>query len=131
MKVKCKMNTGLELSEKTYEIGYSPETIFDLKKEEQYSVYGICEWNSSLHFLIKGEEDNFPSWYPSELFEVTEKQLPLEWYFNLDRHNDISAVWGYKELVMDESHFDGLMERENDALKVFLERKKEIDEDFC
>ncbi|TWK83999.1 hypothetical protein CHCC20333_4672 [Bacillus paralicheniformis] len=40
-------------------------------------------------------------------------------------------MWGYKELVMDESHFDGLMERENDALKVFLERKKEIDEDFC
>lgn len=128
MKVKCEANTGANLSEKTYEIGYTTETMFELKKHEFYTVYGMCQWRNSLHFLIKGEENNYPSWYPAELFTVSDKKLPLEWYFDFYTDNDISAVWGYKELVEDESHFDELMERKNDALRVFLTRKREIDE---
>ncbi|MCM3381549.1 hypothetical protein CHH77_20805 [Shouchella clausii] len=127
MKVLCKENTGLNLLETTYEIGYTKETVFGLDKNKNYTIYGICQWRKSLHFLIMGEEGNFPSWYPAELFNVIDNMLPLEWYFDYYVGRDISAVWGYKELL-DDNHFDELMERNKDAVKVFLKRKQEIDE---
>jgi len=40
----------------------------------------------------------------------------------------ISAIWRYKELVLDESHYDELIEREDSVIRVFLKRKKEIEE---
>jgi hypothetical protein len=126
LKVLCEENTGANLTKGTYEIGYTKESVFELEKSNNYTVYGMCQWRCSLHFLIMG--DNFPSWYPAELFNVVDNRLPLEWYFNYNLDSDISAVWGYKELVDDENHFDDLMERKHDAIKVFLKRKQEIEE---
>ncbi|BBW98643.1 phosphoribosylaminoimidazole synthetase [Geobacillus icigianus] len=128
MKARCIANTGKDISEKALSIGYSTETVFELEIGRVYTVYGVCLWRDSLHYLIKGEEHNYPSWYPSELFDVSDRLLPVEWYYDYFRACDITAIWGYKELVEDDSHFDGLMERDNKALEVFLKRKQEIDD---
>jgi hypothetical protein len=131
MKVKCIANTGKDLLEKTLTLGYSTETMFDLCLEQIYTVYGICIWRESLHYMLKGEEHSFPSWYPAELFTVTDHLMPSEWYFEYcGSACDITTVWGYKELVLDGNHFDDLMERNNEALGVFLKRKQEIDENL-
>ena len=54
--------------------------------------------------------------------------LPLKWYYQYDVNCVISAIWRYKELVLDESHYDELIEREDSVIRVFLKRKKEIEE---
>jgi hypothetical protein len=130
MNVRCVANTGKDISEKTFAIGYSLETIFELEVGRIYTVYGICLWKGSLHYLLMGGEHNYPSWYPSELFNVVDKLLPIEWYFDYFKTLDITAIWGYKELVKEDNHFDDLMERDKKALEVFLNRKREIDENI-
>src|SRR5690625_2268035 len=129
MKVECKANLGTDLLKTTYEIGYTGETIFDLEKHKLYIVYGICHWKNSLHYLIE-DENHLPSWFPVELFTITDNQLPLEWYFSYYEKEEISAIWGYKEIVVNESHFDSLMEREKNALNTFWTRKHEINTDL-
>ena len=37
-------------------------------------------------------------------------------------------VWGFRELVEDENYLYDLIEREKYAIKIFLDRKKEIEE---
>lgn len=130
MKVTCKANSGENLTEKALSIGNIPKTKFNLVISHSYNVYGICVWNEVLHYLLIGHDNSAPSWYPAELFDVSEHLLPIEWYFNYYGHKqgyELSAIWGYKELALDESHYDGLLERDGEALEVFLKRKREMD----
>lgn len=108
--------------------GDSVETEYPLKLGETYIVYGQNISKGILKYLVIGTYENLPSWYPAELFEVSDSMLPLEWYYQYDANSVISAIWGYKELVLDESHHDDLLEREDKAIRIFLKRKKEIDE---
>ncbi|CDN45759.1 MULTISPECIES: hypothetical protein [Paenibacillus] len=129
MKVRCIANTGDKLSIKTKELGNSDQTRYSVKIDEQYTVYGQHIYKGVLSYLLLGTFENLPSWYPAELFEVTDTLLPLEWYFQFyGNENSISAIWGYKELVAIDSHHDDLIEREDEAVRIFLKRKKEIDE---
>jgi hypothetical protein len=129
MKVRCIANTGNRLLQTTLNYsGDSFETKYPIKIGEIHIVYGQCISKGILKYLIVGTYENLPSWYPAELFEVCNSILPLEWYFQYDANCVISAIWGYKELVLDESHYDGLIDREDIAIRVFLKRKREIDE---
>lgn len=129
MKVKCIANTGIDLSLGTKALGNSNETQFSIKIGEIYTVYGQHLFKGVLGYLILGTYENLPSWYPVELFEVVDTILPLEWHFKFYGYdNNISSMWGYKELVLDENHHDALLEREDKAIRIFLKRKKEIDE---
>lgn len=44
------------------------------------------------------------------------------------KDEEISAVWGFTELAEDEYYLYDLIEREKYAIKIFLDRKKEIEE---
>lgn len=129
MKIKCIANTGDMLSQVAKQLGNSDETKYPVKIGEVYSVYGQHLYKGVLSYLIIGTYENLPSWYPVELFEVVDPMLPLEWYYRFYGYNNlISSIWGYKELVSDENHHDDLIEREDKAIRIFLTRKKEIDE---
>lgn len=131
MKVKCIANTGNMLSQGAKALGNSDETKYAVKIGEVYTVYGQHIYKGVLSYLIVGTYENLPSWYPVELFEVVDPMLPLEWYYGFYGYDNlISSIWGYKELVLDENHHDYLIEREDEAIRVFLKRKKEIDE-YC
>ncbi|MBG9751185.1 hypothetical protein ACWGKR_27320 [Bacillus thuringiensis] len=125
MKVTCLYNTGNALSKIT-------EETFNLTIEKEYIVYGICKLQSGeLTYLILGERENMPSWYPAELFKISDALQPLEWY--CAEHKQVSDttidyIWGYKELALDDTHALGLIERENKDMELFLKRKAEIDE---
>lgn len=132
MKVTCIGNTGRHLPNNYLVSGNSINTEFQVELGSTYIVYGICLWDdNTLHYLLLGEPEDPPSWYPAELFHVSDNLLPMEWYFSFHsvRENRvITAIWGYKELALDLQHYDELIEREKHAIKVFLARKKEIDE---
>ncbi|EEM95396.1 MULTISPECIES: hypothetical protein [Bacillus] len=125
MKVTCLYNTGNALSKIT-------EETFNLTIEKEYIVYGICKLQSGeLTYLILGERENMPSWYPAELFKISDALQPLEWYcaeHKQVKDTTIDYIWGYKELALDDSHALGLIERENKDMELFLKRKAEIDE---
>jgi hypothetical protein len=104
-------------------------TEFPLEIGEIYIVYGIDLWRGTIHYLTTNKFNMNPSWYPAELFEIIDNLLPLEWYYEFYTYeNDISAIWGYKELVLNKEHKDSLLERDNKAISIFLTRKQEIDE---
>ncbi|EOO25096.1 hypothetical protein ICM_05916 [Bacillus cereus BAG1X2-3] len=125
MKVTCLYNTGNALSKIT-------EETFNLTIEKEYIVYGICKLQSGeLTYLILGERENMPSWYPAELFKISDALQPLEWYcaeHKQVKETTIDYIWGYKELALDDTHALGLIERENKDMELFLKRKAEIDE---
>ncbi|WP_163537247.1 phosphoribosylaminoimidazole synthetase [Gracilibacillus sp. YIM 98692] len=129
MKIKCIANSGDKLSNNTRALGNSVETRYSVKIGESYTVYGQHLYKGVLSYLLLGTNENLPSWYPAELFEITDSLLPLEWYFKFFGYEEnLIGIWGYRELVEVHSHHDDLIEREDTAVRIFLKRKKEIDE---
>lgn len=129
MKVKCLSNTGAGFSKHTLDvIGCTINTRLPLRINDIYVVYGQILSANILKYLVRGANENFPSWYPAEIFQVINSQLPFEWYFKYCKEKEISAIWGFKELVYNENYLYNLIEREEDSIKIFLKRKKEIDE---
>lgn len=129
MKVKCLFNTGMGFSKDTIlHMGCTVHTELPLRVDETYIVYGQMISRGILKYLIKGSGENLPSWYPAEIFEVVDPLLPLEWYFRYHDEEPISAIWGFQELVNEEDYLDKLNDFDDDAIRIFLKRKKEIDE---
>jgi hypothetical protein len=90
-------------------------------------VYSIIIYEDGLRYLLFDDCET-PYWYPAELFEVTDNKIPKAWYYKFlgYREENISAILGYYELVHSEEHFDGLSEQEEEAIDLFLKRKKEM-----
>jgi len=129
MKVKCRANTGEGLMPLTISnIGDTVETQYPLKIGEIYTVYGQGILRNVLKYLIVGTYEDLPSWYPAELFEVEDSQIHFEWYYKYNNEFVASALWGYHELVNDKNHYVDYIERNDQAICIFLKRKKEVDE---
>ncbi len=126
MLIQCKNNSAKALSVKALRVSGTDATEFPLIIGKKYTVFAICLWQGVLKYLIIGEQ-NLPMWYPSELFDVVEKTLPFEWYCDIVVGQALEAIWGYKEMVYDNCHFDALQERDSKAVKIFLKRKAEIE----
>jgi len=127
--MKILFKVDYQLSRESYELGYTDETTFDFKANTPYTVFGICIWHGALHYLTIEHEGGLPSWYPAEIFRIYDPSLPFDWYFKYYGYNSntgLVGVWGYKELVESYEHYIGLLERESEHIKIFLERKKEI-----
>ena len=130
MRVRCVANTGKALPDSYLRVGYTRDSQFDVKVGTAYTVYGISLRLGALSYLIDPEGEGCPNWYPVVLFELADARVPETWYFSFDTQHEqfgVPAVWGYEELVMSEQHFDGLMERDRQALRVFARRRLDID----
>ena len=82
MKVKCLYNTGAGFSEYTLKhMGCSVNTRLPMNIGDVYLVYGQILSEGILEYLVKGANENLPSWYPAEIFEVIGSQMHSEQYF--------------------------------------------------
>lgn len=98
-----------------------------LEMGSEHIVYGIELYNDALRYLITNEGER-PFWYPSELFRITDPLVCNEWYVSVGEYQGrLNAIWGYKELL-DPVHYQNLLEREPDDMRIFEKRKQEIDE---
>lgn len=125
MVVLCIYNEGQYLSNKTLEVIKYDDTLFFLKINEQYTVYGMAIWAGVLHYLVVDIWGR-PSWFPAGLFAVLEDIIPEHFHFKFYRKYELSAVWGYRELL-DEQHYDCLIERQDEDLAIFFANKKILD----
>lgn len=128
MRVRCIANTGRGFSKKTIEnLGNSRESTMPLKIGEEYVVYGQMIYKDVLNYLVIGTYEQLPTWYPAEIFEIASSLMYYEEYYMYNKDVLIQAIWGFKELVLEDEYVYRLIEREEDAVKIFLKRKREID----
>ncbi len=132
MKVKSIWVMGKALSSKALRAGYQPTTDFQIKFGTILIVYSISYWENVLHYLtLDNSTASLPDWYPAELFEAVNQSLPVDWhhnYFGEDDPRGVQALWGYREMVMDYAHYNDLIERKDEAIRIFLRRKNEMEE---
>lgn len=130
MRVRCITNTGKGFSKYTLEHrGCSVESSIPFDVGKEYVVYGQLVWRRMLQYLLLGSGVTLPSWYPAEAFEVVDSHLPHDWVFQYNPVSDLSAIWGFKELVYTEGFNDQLMDYEENAAKIFINQKIKMDQE--
>lgn len=98
-----------------------------LEMGPEHIVYGIELYNGTLRYLITNGGEK-PFWYPSDLFRITDPLMYNEWHvFVGEYQGKLNAIWGYKELL-DPAHYQNLLEREPEDMRIFEKRKQDIDE---
>jgi hypothetical protein len=111
--------------------GYTPSSQIDLVYGQDYRVYAISIWEGLIHYLVLNDETYRPNWEPAMFFDVVDGRLPSTWKYAYWRHlpgSRIDAIWGYEEMASsDPEHYTALIEREPSALRVFEDRRAEID----
>ena len=142
MKVRCIYNTGKAL--RPYEdkpladnqfgkFGASYHTVFGVAIDKEYIVMGMIFGEGELDYLL--DDDGYIFAYPYLLFEVIDNKLPSSWFFkalkDTDNHFPYQmAIWGYYELVFDETHYEKLVDRQEDACRVYFRRKIELEKEL-
>ena len=124
MRVKCVLNAGTDLAP-FFGRGtlYSQSTAFPVALGHEYSVFGMVLFNGGLSLLVAVEHQ--PQWLPLELFDVLDPSVPTEWEFGrmpegIGRSPEgVQALWGYHDLVSNQAHYVGLVERDYEALAIF------------
>ena len=132
MKIKCIYNTGEILMKSQRKPLYvSEKTQYgELEIGREYLVMGILMNEGFMDYLIDG--DGIISSYPSKLFDIVDRELPVNWFFSNDINEFafIEAVWGYYELTSDSKHFVGLIEMDVEAHRTYFRRKIEMETFF-
>ena len=132
MVVKCIYNTGKVLLDYDRKpLGASEYTTYgQLEVGEESLVMGMIMRQGYLTYLL--DSAGVISTCPSQLFEVLNNRIPTIWHFKSytkDHFNYINreAVWGYHELVFDDTHYESLIEMDEEAHSIYFKRKIELE----
>src|SRR5260370_10258342 len=131
VKVKSIYRAGSKIPESLLALGNTPSSQFHIPWGTVYMVYGMCLLKDVIKYLIIEDGIYRPDWFPTIFFEVIDNRLPLDWHYSFwgkDSQAQVQAVWGYAELNDGGTHFDALMEREPEALRLFEQRRTEMDQ---
>jgi hypothetical protein len=126
MKVLCKYNDPDNVQP-----GVPDNFNFGLELDKEYLIMGIMLTEKQLWYMI--DEEGAPNFYPYQLFEVTDNSINSNWYFKLYSRDEggypfsKEAIWGYHELCFDENHYEQLIDREPEALRLYFKRKIELE----
>lgn len=142
MKVRCIYNTGEAL--RVYEnkplskdelgrFGATGHAEFGLTIDKEYIVMGMILGEGTLDYLI--DDGGYVFAYPYPLFEVIDNKLPSSWFFRSLRNTDENypyqeAIWGYYELVFEDTHYEKLVEVDEEAMRTYFLRKIEFEKEL-
>lgn len=138
MKVRCIGNKYENL--KDYEYGPLEKYKFgrfDITLEGEYSltvgreylVMGMFMFQNYLAYLV--DNSGFIFTAPCYLFTLVNPEISSPWNFRVVNNKEkiypfIQAIWGYKELCMDEQSYEDLIvERKEEAQRIYYRRKNE------
>lgn len=139
MKVKCIFNTGKNIPISLYTLyGYTKNTIFDsLTIGKSYTVYSIFTMKGELWYLVcpdffNGTNYNYPEFYPSTLFEVTDTTPSKYWITkpakdDYDKGNKLVNNTGFINIINEEFFYGNLVEGNEREILLFKEYKQLID----
>jgi hypothetical protein len=144
MKVLCINNTGESLRSHEYltlekqifgrfgATGFSEYN--EVKVGKEYLVMGMIIFKEYQAFLI--DDNGFISACPCQLFKVIDNKVNSNWHFRLiDKDEDIypyiQSIFGYYELCFDKQSYENLiLEKSEDAHKIYFKRKIEVEKNL-
>jgi len=139
MKIKCISNKGNSLNKCNIvpKENLTEKTIFDITPEQEYVVYGIVIRNNSVWYYIADDNffgSEFPVWYPAELFKIVDNKISTTWILGL-RENDsdkkeLKLFLSFPNWVNDKYFYDSLVNKEKEAVELFMRYKKIMDEEY-
>ena len=112
----------------------SPDNFdYGLEKEKEYLVMGIMLFENSLEYLI--DENGKPSWFPHQLFTISNTRLSQNWHFKAfprQESDKLLFLCGFYELCCDKDFqfYTLLLERDENALSKYFQRKMEAEKEF-
>jgi len=103
-------------------LAYNRDAVTHITVDAQYRVCAMSLYAGSIMVLVC-DDAGLPNWYPMQLFRVEDSKVPDGWRFaSYGESTHLQALWGYDELVDDESHYDALLERRDEALAILFSR---------
>ena len=132
MKIKCieTNSTGIDRNEvhtiSAYPFDFSN---YGLNVNDTYEVMAFILYKNTKYLYYLIDINGKPYWFPNELFEVIDNSIPGHWFFKNftnEQEVDIYCIWGYDEICNDDNHYDALIERDSEALKIYFQQKARI-----
>lgn len=125
MKVVCKYNDPANLPS-----GISDNFDYGLELSKEYLVMGILTFKQSndLYFLV--DENSRPGWFPYQIFEIVSSELPANWFVKINiecYYVDYKNLIGFDELCNKKDFFNQLLERDEEAMRIYFRRKAELE----
>jgi hypothetical protein len=134
----CVYTTGSQLKHPARGSFYTERSAFPLVLGKKYPILGMGLFEGAL--IVLANDETGPNWLPIGLFDISPQAIPRDWQFVLLDGLEASggkgmttaweARWGYYELVHDPGHFENLINREPDALRIFQARLEKLSKSF-
>ena len=129
MKVVCKYNDPSNVPK-----NIPDDFDFGLNVEKEYLVMGMLTYkkSNSLYFLI--DENGRPSWFPFQIFEISNNVIPENWFVKINTDNDYVDFYnlmGFNELCNNEDFFNQLLERDEKTMQIYFRRKIELENELA
>jgi hypothetical protein len=137
MRVICIANTGkMLLRYPRVPFGTSEQTQYgQLEINQQYLVMGlITTVDGVLHYLI--DDHGNISACPYQFFNIIDDRMSRKWLFKAFKiddamYSEVESLCGYYELVHDETHYEKLVDFEEEAHRTYFRRKIELEKEFA
>jgi hypothetical protein len=137
MKVKCISKISRNLPEQVIypDLGLGPDRVFSLVIGKDYVVYGLTSYLGIPWFFICDEDYSYyPIWNPSPLFRIIDDRLSALWRIGIygpGKEKDLPVlILAFEEWVNNPFFYDQLTNGDDSAVRVFKERKQQMDREF-
>lgn len=134
MKIICIARRGETLPDHYLDarVHRTREHDFRLTMGKEYVVYAVAIRRDQVwYYVVDDTASWFPIYKPAPLFEIKDARVSRYWRLKLTPGNlDHEVLLAFEEWVSDERFYDHLSDKEQAEVKVFRERKRQMDEEF-
>lgn len=129
MKVICRFNDPSNIPD-----NIPDDFDYGLDLGKEYLVMGMLTFKESnnLYFLV--DEGGRPSWFPFQIFEISNNKIPESWFVKINTDNDYTDYFNlisFDELSNQEDYFNQLLGRDEEAMQVYFRRKIELEKELA
>lgn len=134
MKVLCHLNNLNQIkdkysAEKIRKYIHMPSGELGLEPGREYVVYGVLIRDNSPWFYICDEGDEYPTPYPFEQFNITDKSFPSNWELGYHIVNGATRTeLVFPEWAITPSFYENLINGCDKEVKIFNKYKEEYGE---
>ncbi|UTZ25492.1 hypothetical protein HB761_01275 [Vibrio campbellii] len=137
MKVLCEINNILELDdsstvERLKKYIRLSDGQLNIEKNKEYCVYGILfRDNSPWFYLCLDEDDEYPTPYPTELFNIVDGRQSSFWRLSYASYPNgvVTSSIVFDEWSKDTSFYERLLDDDPEAIKLFRKYRSLMDKE--
>ncbi len=125
MKVLCTINNIFDLKdnstvERLKKYIRLSDGQLNLEKSKEYCVYGVLFRDNSPWYYLCLDDDESPSPYPAELFDIVDGRPSLYWRLSTVTYPEgVMSLMVFDEWAKDPSFYENLVEDDPSAIRVF------------